>query len=80
MSIVTQSGLNKLWNPAIPRIKYMEKIDIINQKPKNILFVIQNTLFVNQLTQNTLFYGIYCDGRNILGYALGEQCLGNNAI
>ena len=33
MSIVTQSGLNKLWNPAIPRIKYMEKKDIINQKP-----------------------------------------------
>ena len=52
MSIVTQSGLNKLWNPAIPRIKYMEKIDIINQKPKNILFVIQNTLFVNQMSDD----------------------------
>ena len=29
----------------------------------NTLLVIQNTLFVNQMTQNTLFYGIIGDGR-----------------
>ena len=51
----------------------------------------QNTLFVNQLTQNTLFYSIYCDGQKIIRYALNpsfrwafvnvsKQCLDNNAI
>ena len=29
----------------------------------NTLLVIQNTLFVNQMTQNTLFYGIIDDSR-----------------
>ena len=34
-----------------------------------------NTLFVNQMTQNTLFYGIYGDGWKIITYALGEHDL-----
>ena len=33
----------------------------------------QNTLFVNQMTQNTLFYGIYGNGWKITTYALGEH-------
>ena len=30
-------------------------------KTWNTQFMIQNTLFVNQMTQNILFYSIYCD-------------------
>ena len=38
---------------------------------QNTLFVTGNTLFVNQMTQNTLFYRISADGWKT--YALGEH-------
>jgi len=38
------------------------------------IFMTQNTLFVNQMTQNTLFYVyIYGEGWKILTYPLGEH-------
>ena len=40
---------------------------------RNTLFVTQNTLFGNQMTQNTSFYSFYADGRKIITYALGEH-------
>ena len=38
---------------------------------KKSLFVTQNALFVNQMTQHTLLYGFYVDGWKIITYALG---------
>ena len=40
---------------------------------QNTLFVTQNTLFVNQITQNTPFYDIYGDGRKIITHVKGEH-------
>ena len=36
-------------------------------------FGTQNTLFVNQMTQNTLFYGILVTVKKTITYALGEH-------
>ena len=40
---------------------------------QNTLFISQNSLFGNQMTQNTLCYGFYVDGQKITTYALGEH-------
>ena len=40
---------------------------------QNILFMTQNIVFVNQMTQNTLFYSIFRDSWKIITYALGEH-------
>ena len=37
------------------------------------LFVTPNSLFVNQMTKNTIFYGIYCNNWKITTYPLGEH-------
>ena len=41
----------------------MEKMENINQMTQNIhSFMTQNTILVNQKTQNIWFYAIYSDG------------------
>ena len=45
----------------------------------NTLFLTQNTLFVNQMTQDTLFYGIYGDKQTSLeNMTLGQLKMGEN--
>ena len=60
----------KLWSPATPigehgqsleNIENMddkEKMKNIKQMTKNMQFTIQNVLFINQMTQNTLSKGL----------------------
>ena len=46
---------------------------------RNTLFVTQTTLFVNQMTQDTLFYDIYGDGHTSLeNMILGQFKMGEN--
>ena len=59
MSIVTQSGLNKLWNPAIPHIKKHGK-DKKKHQPDDGKHSIHDLECDSKL--GTLFYcGIYGD-------------------
>ena len=69
---IQPSGLHKLWNPAIQdgrtRSKFGEhgKYDcerFIYDSKHSI--ATQNTLLVNQMTQNTIFYGIFGEGWQI---------------
>ena len=66
---IQPTGLHNLWNPAIQdgetRSKFGEhgKYDFersIYDSKHSI--ATQNTLFVNQMTQNTIFYGIFGEG------------------
>ena len=72
------SGLYKLFHTAIPEGRTWSKLGEheehrqykggkhqpgdLKHSIQNNLFVTQNTLFGNQMTQNTLFYGFYADG------------------
>ena len=55
----------------------MENRENINQISYYTLFVIQNTLFVNQMTEITLLYSIYSDSSKT---ALGEHDSGSAQI
>ena len=67
--MMLMTGLHKLCHPVWEKMEnmvnmeenmeYMEKKENINQ---TTISMTQNTLFVNQMTQNTLFYGVYGDG------------------
>ena len=71
---VNIKGLHKLWNPAILDGRTRSKCG----EPGKTLFMIQSTLFatqntliVNQMTQNTIFSGIYGEGWKI--HNIGEH-------
>ena len=57
----------------VENMEKMEKMENTNKMTWNLQFMIQNTLFVNHMTQNILFYSIYCDSWKIITWALGEH-------
>ena len=68
------------FNPGLKimeNMKNREKMENINQMIQTTLFMIQNILFFNQTTQNTLFVHHYCDSWKIKTWSWVSSRLDN---
>ena len=60
----------RTWS-KLENVNQMKSKHTIHDLIKNTLFVTQNTLFVNQMTQNNLFTAFISTVEKIITYALG---------